>query len=112
MTGPHGPEAPHNRTRAARLHRRESADAMVSETAVDLNQELTDVELDKAHTYAWRSHAWLLTEYRRRCRERGVSSLGRVFSEWLPWELAKALVLFEREAPAARFANGGTYRFE
>jgi hypothetical protein len=113
MTGPTGPEPHAFRPRAA--HLRDAAAAVTTTVAVDLDAELSPAEIDQAHAYSQRSRTWLLVEYRRRCRDRGLSSLGRLFSEWQPYELAKALVLLDRtpERPWATFAAGqGSYRFE
>lgn len=96
MTGPIGPEDPYTVHTARSAHLREVHASSTETTAVDLTAELTDDELGRAHELAGLHRSYLLVTYRNECRARGVSSLGRVFSQWTQHELAKAIVLLER----------------
>lgn len=89
MTGPTGPEY-------VSPHLREVHASSTESTAVDLTLELTPDEAGRVHELMGRHRSILLVDFRAACRWRGVSSLGRVFSQWEPRELAKAIVLLER----------------
>lgn len=95
--------------------RRAAREAIEAGPADLLTVPLVVEEERRLDTLRHKPRTWLLHRYRDRCRELRRSSIGRMFAEWTPAELAKAIIVLDRPAPAAppaEFNNGGTYRFE